>query len=310
MGKIAIVGSSNTDLVIKTNRIPVPGETVIGGDFIIAAGGKGANQAVAVARLGGEALLIAKIGNDTFGSLSLEGYANDNLDTTFVSIDAETPSGVAIISVDSKGENCIVVAPGANNKLSKENIDSAKHEIKVADYVLMQLEIPMEVVEYAVDMAYEADVKVVLNPAPASLLSDELLAKLFLITPNRAEAEMLTGVKISDWNDASKAASCLLNKGVKNVIITLGSMGAYIKSESIDEIVPALRVVAVDTTAAGDVFNGALCVALSEGNSLIDAVKFASKASSISVTRMGAQKSIPFRNEMPENLTNNEILKE
>lgn len=298
MAKIVVVGSSNTDLVVKTTRIPEPGETVLGGTFMMAAGGKGANQAVAAARLGGDVAFIAKVGADMFGEKAIAGYRKDGLDVSFIASDKSAQSGVALITVDAKGENCIVVAPGANAALSKSDIDTYADEIKNADYLLMQLEVPMEVVEYAAEIAYSNGTKVILNPAPAAGLSDKLLSKLFLITPNRTECQLISGVSIADEKDAEAGADALLKKGVKNVIVTLGSKGALIKNSKETVFVPAHKVKAVDTTAAGDVFNGALTVALSEGKSLSDAARFATKASAVSVTRMGAQPSIPHRSEI------------
>lgn len=300
MGKIVVVGSSNTDLVIKTDRIPEPGETVLGGCFMMAAGGKGANQAVASQRLGGDVTFVACVGDDLFGKNSIEGYRKEGMNTDFISVKAGVPSGVASIFVDAHAENVIVVAPGANSELGKAEIDAAKAEIDAADFVLMQLETPMESVEYAADRAFEAGTRIVLNPAPAAPLPDSLLSKLWLITPNRTEAQLITGLPVTTVEEAAAAAEALHEKGVSNVIITLGSKGAYVLSADFRGIIPANPVKALDTTAAGDTFNGALCVALSEGRSLQDACRFAAKASAIAVTRMGAQPSIPCRRELSE----------
>ena len=300
MGKIVVIGSSNTDLVINTSRIPEPGETVLGGRFLMAAGGKGANQAVAAQRLGGDVTFVACIGDDLFGKDALAGYNREGMNTAFVSFKKGVPSGVASIFVDAEAENVIVVAPGANSELGRDEIDAAQKEIEAADFVLMQLETPMETVEYAAEKAFKAGTKVVLNPAPAANLSDSLLSKLWLITPNRTETQLITGLQVTDEKEAAAAAEALVAKGVKNVVITLGSKGAYVLSEDFRGVIPANPVKAVDTTGAGDTFNGALCVALSEGRSLQDACRFAAKASAISVTRMGAQPSIPFRNEIAE----------
>ena len=300
MGKIVVIGSSNTDLVINTSRIPEPGETVLGGRFLMAAGGKGANQAVAAQRLGGDVTFVACIGDDLFGKDALAGYNREGMNTAFVSFKKGVPSGVASIFVDAEAENVIVVAPGANSELGRDEIDAAQKEIEAADFVLMQLETPMETVEYAAEKAFKAGTKVVLNPAPAANLSDSLLSKLWLITPNRTETQLITGLPVTDEKEAAAAAEALVAKGVKNVVITLGSKGAYVLSEDFRGVIPANPVKAVDTTGAGDTFNGALCVALSEGRSLQDACRFAAKASAISVTRMGAQPSIPFRNEIAE----------
>lgn len=298
MSKIVIIGSSNTDLVVKTPRMPEPGETILGGTFMMAGGGKGANQAVAVARLGGEVTFIAKVGRDLFGKEALSRYAQEGIDTRTILCDQTAPSGIALITVDEAGENCIVVAPGSNNALSREDIDASREIIGTAQYLLMQLEVPMEVVEYAAGMAHDAGIKVILNPAPAASLSDALLSKLDMITPNKTESQMLTGVNIANWEDAERAARILAAKGVRKVVITLGSLGALTFDGLSCERIPAQRVTAVDTTAAGDTFNGAMCVALSEGRSLSDAVRFASRASAIAVTRLGAQSSIPYRHEL------------
>lgn len=300
MGKIVVIGSANTDLVINTSRIPEPGETVLGGKFMMAAGGKGANQAVAAQRLGADVTFVACVGDDLFGRNSLENYRKEGMNTAFVSVKEGVPSGVASIFVDAKAENVIVVAPGANSELLKAEIDAATAEIASADFVLMQLETPMETVEFAATKAAEAGTRIVLNPAPAALLSDALLSKLWLITPNRTEAQLLTGLPVTNEQEAATAAEALAAKGVKNVVITLGSNGAYVLSQDFRGIVPATPVKAVDTTAAGDTFNGALCVALSEGRGIKDACTFAAKASAISVTRMGAQPSIPYRKEIVE----------
>ena len=293
-----VIGCSNTDLLIKTDRIPDPGETVLGGTFMMNAGGKGANQAVAVARMGGDVIFVTRIGDDMFGRGSLAGYERDGIDVSHIIKDKAAPSGVALITVDAKGENCIVVAPGANNRLLPADIDAVADAIRHSEYLLMQMEIPMETIEHAAAIACEAGKKVVLNPAPAACLSDRLLSGLYLITPNRSESRLLTGVTVADWESAERAADVLLERGVGNVVITLGSLGSLVRNRELSERVPACRVEAVDTTAAGDVFNGALCVALAEGRTLVEAVRFATRASAISVTRMGAQSSIPTRSEL------------
>jgi ribokinase len=296
--KIIVIGSSNTDMVIKADRLPVPGETVIGGKFFMNPGGKGANQAVAAARLGGKVTLVCKTGNDIFGKQSIELFNSEGINTNYIFSDPKNPSGVALITVDSNGENCIVVASGANASLSPSDIESAKSEIETGDIVLMQLEIPMETVEFATQMANKKGIKVILNPAPARALSDKLLKSLYIVTPNKGEAEILSGIKVTDWESAMKAASVIKLKGVNIVVITLGSLGALVCEDNIFHQVEAFKVEPVDTTAAGDTFSGALCVAISEGNSIVDAVRFAAKASALTVTKMGAQSSIPFRSEL------------
>ena len=298
MSRIIVIGSSNTDMVIKSKKLPVPGETLLGGTFIMNPGGKGANQAVAAARLGGKVTFITKTGNDMFGSEAVSLFDKENIDTGYVVKDIINPSGVALINVDENGENCIVVASGTNGTLSAGDIKGEIFETDRADLFLMQLEIPVATVEFVARKAAGKGNRVILNPAPACQLSDNLLGCLFLITPNETEAELLTGIKVHDLVSAEKAATKLFEKGVKNVIITMGSLGACLFSGGISEMIPVAKVKAVDTTAAGDVFNGALAVAISEGKEMIEAVVFANKAASISVTRMGAQASAPYRKEV------------
>jgi ribokinase len=295
---IVVIGSSNTDMVIQSEHLPAPGETILGGQFIMNPGGKGANQAVAAARLDGLVSLVAKVGNDMFGQEAIKGFQAEGIDTAHVKVDNETPSGVALIMVDDNGENCISVALGANAAMRKKDIDLADAMIKNSSFVLIQLEIPMEVVAHAINVAMKNNVKVVLNPAPAQVLSDTVLGSLYIITPNETEAELLTGVKVEDEVSAKQAAEILNKKGVDNVIITMGSQGAYVLSGGEHQLIPCPKVRAVDTTAAGDTFNGALVVGLSEGMPLIDAVKFANKAAAYSVTKMGAQASAPTRNDI------------
>ncbi len=300
MEKIVIIGSANTDLIVQTGRIPKPGETVLGGEFRMVSGGKGANQAVAVARLGGDAHFVARVGGDLFGDELMERYAAEKMDTSYILRDSETTTGVALISVDAKAENCIVVAPGANGRLSKADIDRALPVIGQAGYLLIQLEIPLDVVEYAIETAAGLGVKVILNPAPAALIGESCFKYLYAITPNETECALLTGIEVESEADAIAAADILLAKGVKNVVITCGSRGAVVRSEGFFERIPACRVEAVDTTAAGDVFNGALAVALAEGAPLPDAARFATCAAAVSVTRVGAQSSVPTRGEVDE----------
>jgi ribokinase len=298
MSRIIVIGSSNTDMVIKTEKLPVPGETILGGTFLMNPGGKGANQAVAAARLGGKVTFITKRGNDLFGNQAVGLFMREGIDSQYVVKDLVFPSGVALITVDSSGENSIVVAPGSNGNLLQEDIPEAIFETDRFEILLLQLEIPIATVEYSAVSASEHGIKVILNPAPARKLSDNLLKHTWLITPNETEAETITGVKITDISSAEKAAALIQERGVKNIIITLGETGAFIKSEKFTGLIPGVKVIPVDTTAAGDVFNGALAVAISEGLSLEDAVIFSNKAASISVTRMGAQASAPYRNEI------------
>lgn len=300
MNKILVIGSSNTDMVIKTDRLPYPGETIVNGTFMANSGGKGANQAVAAARLGGEVTFITKRGNDLFGNKSIGLLMRESIDTQYIIKDMEHPSGVALITVDSKGRSSGVTAPGANNYLLPENIPDIIFEPGKFEILLLQLEIPLSTVEYTVKNANKNGIKIILNPAPVKNIPEELYKQLWLITPNKREAEMLTGVHVINESSAEKAADIFLEKGVKNVIISMGEDGAYIKSQDYTGIIPAVRIRVIDITAAGDVFNGALAVALAEGNDFRSAVIFANKAASISATRMGAQASAPYRKEIIE----------
>jgi ribokinase len=296
--KIVVVGSCNTDMVIKADRLPVPGETILGGTFFMNPGGKGANQAVAASRMGGKVTFISKTGNDVFGKQSVMLYNSERINTDFVFSDPGLPSGVALITVDAYGENCIVVASGANASLSPTDINKAIDEIESAGLVLMQLEIPIETVEYVAAIADKKGIKVILNPAPARSLSDKLLKCLYIIIPNKSEAEILSGIKVMDSETARQAADIISARGVENVIITLGSQGALIKEGPDYHFVEAYKVESVDTTAAGDAFCGSFCVGLVEGRSILDSVKLAAKGAALTVTRMGAQSSIPYRSEL------------
>jgi len=300
MKRIIVIGSSNTDMVIKTEKIPMPGETILGGTFLMNPGGKGANQAVAASRLGGKVTFIAKIGDDLFGNQTTGILKKEGIDTSYIVKDSELPSGIALITVDEEGENSIVVAPGSNHNLMVQDIDN---DILTGDkfkVMLLQLEIPLMTVEYAALTAAESGIKVILNPAPAQKLHDYLLRHIWLITPDESEVEILTGIKVHNQFTAEAAAKSLLKRGVKNVIITMSAKGAFVKSEDFTEMFPGIQVKAVDTTGAGDVFNAALAVATAEGKGLRDAVIFANKAASICVTRMGAQASAPYRKEILE----------
>lgn len=285
-------------MVIKTRKLPVPGETILGGTFLMNPGGKGANQAVAAARLGGKVTFITKRGNDLFGNQAVGLLMREGIDTQYIVKDIELPSGVALITVDSAGENSIVVAPGSNANLLQEDIPAVIFETCKFEILLLQLEIPITTVESSAVKASEHGIKVILNPAPACKLSDNLLKHTWLLTPNETEAEIISGIAITDIPSAGRAAGLIQEQGVKNVIITMGETGAFVKSHDYTGLIHGIKVNPVDTTAAGDVFNGALAVAVSEGKNIMDAVIFANKAASISVTRMGAQASAPYRNEI------------
>lgn len=300
--KIIVIGSSNTDMVIRSQHMPRPGETVLGGDFMMNQGGKGANQAVAAAKLGGNTMFIGKVGNDIFGKQTIDMLKGLGIDTTHVGIDTDHPSGVALINVDASGENSIAVASGANAALSPADIDAAAEDIANAALVIMQLETPIETVEHAAKLAKANGVTVILNPAPAPrhALPASLMENVDILIPNKTEAEIISGVEITDDASELEAINAIHAMGVKTVIFTLGSKGALFCENGDCAQIPAFKVEAVDTTAAGDTFCGALCVAISEGRPMYDAIVFANRAGSISVTRMGAQQSIPTRDEMPD----------
>lgn len=292
------MGSCNTDMVINMERLPLPGETLLGGKFFMNPGGKGANQAVAAARLGGKVLFIAKVGNDPFGVRAVDQYKAEGINTKHVLVDKEHPSGVALILVDAHGENSIAVASGANAHLMPQDIDNARGAIEDGDILLMQLETPLETVEHAALLAKQLGKKVILNPAPAHPLPESLLRNLYMLIANETEAEYISGIQITDMNSVARAADIICGKGVENVVITLGSKGAFVKERGAYHQVQGLKVKAVDATAAGDTFCGALCVALAEGRSITEAVEFANRAAAITVTRMGAQSSLPYRREV------------
>ena len=301
--KILVIGSSNTDMTVQTACLPKPGETVLGGVFTMGAGGKGANQAVAAKRLGGDTAFICKVGRDIFGDNAIRQYEAEGLDTSGI-LRSDLPSGVALISVDEKAENCIVVASGANADLSEADIDACEETIRSAGILLLQLETPVPSVLKAARIAHQAGVLTVLNPAPACDLPEEIFRYVSLFIPNETELEKFTGIPVTDPESAAKAARALMDKGVGRLIVTLGSKGSLIVQPSGTEIVPARRVKAVDTTAAGDTYCGALCVALSEGKSLGDAARFATCASALTVQKIGAQNSIPTRAEVEAFMNN------
>jgi ribokinase len=284
-------------MIIKLDRIPKPGETRLGGEFLTAAGGKGANLAVAAAKAGGDVTLIARVGRDMFGERAVAGLIEHGVNVDYVQYD-KSPSGVALIFVAEDGENSIAVGSGANARLCPADVRKAKNAFADADVVVMQLETPLETVQAAADVAAAQGTRVILNPAPAQPLPDKLLKKVSIITPNESEAQILTGVKVTSEASCARAAEALLKKGVETVIITLGAQGAFVATRESKQLVPGFKAKPVDTTAAGDTFNGALAVALAEGRPLLDAVRFANAAGAISVTRIGAQPSAPTRREI------------
>jgi len=296
--KIIVAGSSNTDMVVKVPRIPAPGETIMGSKFFVIPGGKGANQAVAAARTGAGVTFISCVGDDTFGPQSIENYQQDGIDTSCIKVQSGTHSGVALINVSDDGENSISVAPGANSYLLPEDINCFSEAFKDAAVVLVQLEIPMETVEAVAEMAAFHQIPLILNPAPAAKLSEKVLSKISIITPNETEAALLTGRKQPSDHEIPAMAAELFAKGIQTVILTLGSKGVFLKNHEFEGFIQGYKVNAVDTTAAGDVFNGALAAALADDKPIREAIDFAQRAAAISVTRMGAQPSAPNLSEI------------
>ncbi len=296
--KIVVVGSTNTDMVVRIENFPQPGETVLGSDFFMTQGGKGANQAVAAARLGGDVKFITRLGNDIFGKKALFHLQKENIDISSVVMDEDVSSGVALITVDSNAENSIVVAPGANAKLVFTTGDFSNTLFTPDTILLVQLEIPLETISQLCMMAKKKGAKVILNPAPAFALDAQILKNIDIITPNQKEAKLLSGIDVLDETTAALAAEKIHREGPKTIIITLGKQGAYVSEEGKGFLVPGYTVTAVDTTAAGDVFNGALVASLADGNSLEEAVTVGCRAAAISVTKIGAQQSAPSKEEL------------
>ena len=296
--KIAVVGSSNMDLVVKSKRIPAVGETILGGDFIMVPGGKGANQAVAAAKLGAEVYFVAKLGNDVFAEQSLDNFNKETVNTKHVIQTSEAPSGVALILVDDGGNNLIVVAPGANQTLLPADVRRAESDIASCGAVVAQLEVPLETIECAAKMANDLKVPFVLDPAPARELGPELLRMVDVLTPNETEAQILTGIEVTDEESARAASRNLLERDIKAVILTLGDKGFLLADKEEARYVSAQKVDAVDSTAAGDAFTGSLAVGIAQNKALLDAALFANYVAALSVTKMGAQSSMPTLGEV------------
>lgn len=303
--KLIVLGSVNADHVLQVDGFPRPGETVTGHGYQVLPGGKGANQAVAAARLGADTGFIACVGSDDFGNRMIDAFEADGMDTRAVMAVPDMPTGIALIQVAAGGENSIAISAEANGCLTVDAIEPHLDFLRGAEVLLMQLESPMETIELAAREARAAGASVILNPAPAQELSDELLGNLSMITPNETEAELISGVKVEDVRDAQMAAGVLHTKGVETVIITLGSKGAFYSGPEGARMVTGFSVDATDTTAAGDTFNGALMAGLQEGKSMDESIRFAHAAAAISVTRLGAQTSIPSRAEVDEFLKQN-----
>ena len=298
--KITVVGSSNMDLVVKSERIPVTGETILGGDFVMVPGGKGANQAVAAAKLGADVFFIAKLGEDIFGSQSLSNFKKVGINTTYVTQTKQAPSGVALINIDNNGNNIIIVAPGANGILSPDDVKQAEPDIASSGALVAQLEIPLKTVEFAAEIAHKHNVPFILDPAPAQQLSAQLLSIVDVLTPNETEAQLLTGIEVKDQDSALAASKKMLESGIKAVILTMGAGGFLLAEGDQTKFVPAKKVNPVDSTAAGDVFTGSLATELAAGKTLLDAALFANHAAALSVTKIGAQSSIPALDEVKD----------
>ncbi|WP_058910745.1 ribokinase [Entomohabitans teleogrylli] len=305
-GQLVVLGSINVDHILNLDQFPAPGETVTGHHYQVAFGGKGANQAVAAGRSGADIAFIACVGDDDIGGRVRQQLASDGIDIAPIGVVAQQPTGVALIFVNSEGENVIGISAGANGALNPQRVADEEERIAAAAALLMQLESPLESVLAAAKIAHQHQTRVILNPAPACELPDELLALVNMITPNETEAEKLTGIKVGNDDEAALAANVLHGKGIETVIITLGSRGVWLSVNGSGQRIPGFRVKAVDTIAAGDTFNGALVTAMLEGKALPDAVRFAHAAAAIAVTRKGAQPSVPWRQEIDAFLADQE----
>ena len=291
--KVVVVGSFNMDLVVKAERRPQTGETLMGEEFGMFIGGKGSNQAIAAARLGADVTMIGRLGTDLFGDTLMTAHAEEGICTDYVIRDTETGTGVASILIDTDGDNSIVLVPQANMRLSVEDIERASESIAAADVLLLQLEVPVGASQRAAEIAKSNGATVVLNPAPAQELPDDFLAQVDILTPNEVETESLSGLRASTATDAERAAKVLLDKGLSAVILTLGERGALLLTSDLTQQIPAYTVDVVDTTAAGDAFCGALATAVAQGENLVDAVAFANAAGALAVTVLGAAPSMP-----------------
>jgi ribokinase len=298
MTDIVVVGSLNMDLVVRAPRAPEAGETIRGHDFQMVPGGKGANQAAAAAKLGGETAMVGRVGGDAFGPVLIQNMARQGVDPNHIMIDQEASTGVAVITVDDTGENRIVISAGANGRVNKSDIERAEGLLRDAQFLILQFEIPLEVVDYAIEKAAHYPVKVILNPAPAASVSPEFLGRVDHLVPNETETKILTGLDVSDLSTAEKAAREFLSYGVGEVIITLGEEGALLVTRERVTHVPAREVKAVDTTAAGDAFIGGFAVATARGFSPVEAVRYATCAGTLAVTKFGAQTSLPTAEEV------------
>lgn len=300
-GNITVMGSFVVDLMARAPHLPVKGETVKGTTFKIGPGGKGSNQGIAAKRAGADVTMITKIGKDDFADIALKSFEKEGMETKYIFYDENEPTGAALIMVDENtSENKILVTLGACNRITDEEIESVRNKIESADVFLTQLETNIDAVEKAVDIAYKKGVKVILNPAPVQQMSDELFKKIYILSPNEVEASILSGVQINTAEDAKKAAEMLMGKGAENVIITLGSKGAIVVTKDKTEFIEPYKVKVVDTTGAGDAFNGGLATAIAEGKDIFEAARFANIVGALSVTKIGTAPAMPYRNEIDE----------
>lgn len=298
MGNIVVIGSSNVDMIMKISRLPKLGETITDGEFVQVFGGKGANQAVAAARAGGNVTFVNCVGEDAYADVMIANFAKDGINTEFIFKEKEVPSGTALVMIGDAGKNYLAVAPGANYKLTPAHVDKSIKAIEAAEMVIIQLEIPINTTKYILDLCQKLNKKVIYNLAPVQAFDLSYLSKVHLFVVNETEAEELTKLNVKSNEEVEIAAEKLLSYGAENVIITLGSEGCYFTNHKEKYFLPSFKVQAVDTTAAGDTYCGSLAVALTEGKSWKDAIRFASAASAISVTKLGAQPSVPFRKEI------------
>lgn len=298
-GKIVVFGSFVVDLASRADHLPRPAETVIGSSFALGPGGKGSNQGVAAHRAGADVSMITKVGDDVFGKVALDFYKSEGMKTDLIFVDKEKETGTALIMVDENtAQNQILVVSGACGNINDEDIERATPTIKNAQIILMQLEVNLDANWKVLDIAHKNGVKVVLNTAPAQKVEDEILAKVNVLTPNEVEASILSGVEVVTMDDARRAAEVFQKKGVEEVVITMGAQGAYVRSGSRELIVPRLNVEAIDTTGAGDAFNGGLVTALAEGKDLFAAAEFANVVGALSVTKKGTAPAMPFRKDI------------
>lgn len=304
--KITVMGSFVVDLMARAPHLPVPGETVKGSVFKLGPGGKGSNQAVAAQRAGADVIMVTKIGNDDFAQIALKSFKNEKMDTKLVFKDDKLSTGAALIMVDEDtSENEIVVTLGANSNITSDNIEIAREAIEGANVFLTQLETNVDAVEKAIDIAHSSGVKVILNPAPVQEISKQLYSKIDFFTPNEVEASKLSGITIKNMEDARKAAQIFIDRGTENVIITLGSKGALVVTASRNELIESYKVNAVDTTGAGDAYNGGFATALAEGKDIFEAARFASAVGALSVTKIGTTPAMPYRQEIDEFINEN-----